>query len=998
MSAAPWVAATTYDSAASAIVITFSEAMSASGATDASNYRVETAGGSTIPIGSVTLEQGGARALVRLASPPTPGSVYTLFVRADCLTDLDGAPIENNLDLAVGGGIQIFTGRGDGTFAMPETYAADSHNVITGDFNGDRLLDLATTSGGQLSVLLGNGKGGFSTPVVTAVSLTLDSMSTGDFNKDGKLDLVYVKNTVGASVLLGQGNGSFLQETSYATGGSPYGVSVADYNVDGNLDLAVACFNGGVSVLLGNGSGGFSERHDYSAGICPETIANADFNGDGCTDIVVTNINWPRGISVLMNNGNGTFSSPRLYEFGNPIGRLAVGDFNNDGRLDVVAAHNSNQVSVLLNSVASPGNFLSPLTITVSGMATNWNDHHNMQVGDINNDGRADLVFTAEGTLFAALGNGNGTFSTPTVLGGGSHVVLGNFNPLRQVGTVTVPTDLVNFVVPKDGILYVSCIAHEAGATSEFGVGTGDTSLRTVLTDTSGSTAEVAYGPVRGGDTLHFFVRTQWGPSYYASTLATDFPAIEAFTDRDNSLGLGGAILRQTGTNTWLLSCDDAASGDDDDNDLVFQLRIGLPNTPPAASSDSYTTNEDALLTTAASVLANDCDVDGNALTAKLVTGPAHGSLMLHANGTFSYTPAANYHGTDTFTYVANDGQANSNVATVTLVVTPVNDPPLATNDQYVTNEDQLLAAAVGVLANDCDLDGNALTAKLVTGPTQGSLMLHANGTFSYTPAANYHGTDTFTYVANDGQADSNVATVTLVVTPVNDPPLATNDQYRSLKNKPLRVDAVSGVLRNDCDSDGDRLSVVLVTGPTHGRLTLNTDGSFTFGPQLHYVGIDHFQYRVSDGKNRSNIATVTITLDHDNGKAAPAKAADFGCDLAVVNTDPQSIAAPPAQGSLRVKGVPSAESARRRNNGALTSLCDDPLKKSRCDIVPRPESHAIEENRPDLNSAISALASRFADCTRWGIDNHFQSRVEDLFAQWDSDPLELLSVAELGI
>src|SRR5439155_1368096 len=196
---------------------------------------------------------------------------------------------------------------------------------------------------------------------------------------------------------------------------------------------------------------------------------------------------------------------------------------------------------------------------------------------------------------------------------------------------------------------------------------------------------------------------------------------------------------------------------------------------PPVAVNDSYSTAEDTALTIAApGVLGNDTDVDGDGLSAVLIAGPAHGSLTLNANGSFSYTPAANYNGSDSFTYKANDGTADSNVATVSFTITPVNDLPVAVNDAYSTAEDTAISvAAPGVLGNDTDVDGDALTAVLVSGPAHGTLTLNANGSSSYTPPSHYTAGDPFTYKANDGTADSNLATVSLTITPVNDPPVA---------------------------------------------------------------------------------------------------------------------------------------------------------------------------------------------------------------------------------
>src|SRR5262249_28876582 len=156
---------------------------------------------------------------------------------------------------------------------------------------------------------------------------------------------------------------------------------------------------------------------------------------------------------------------------------------------------------------------------------------------------------------------------------------------------------------------------------------------------------------------------------------------------------------------------------------------------------------------------------DSPSLSAALVTGPAHGSLTLNADGSFSYTPSLNYSGADSFSYEASDGSLASSVATVSITVSAEDRPPAAADDSYSTSEDTTLnVAAPGVLGNDTDVDSPSLTAILVTGPAHGSLTFHPDGSFSYTPSLNYNGPDSFSYRAIDGQAPSNVATVSITV------------------------------------------------------------------------------------------------------------------------------------------------------------------------------------------------------------------------------------------
>jgi hypothetical protein len=164
-------------------------------------------------------------------------------------------------------------------------------------------------------------------------------------------------------------------------------------------------------------------------------------------------------------------------------------------------------------------------------------------------------------------------------------------------------------------------------------------------------------------------------------------------------------------------------------------------------------------------VLGNDIDVDGSTLTATLVLGPLQGTLDLNADGSFTYSPPENVFGSFSFTYAASDGELTSAVATATITVLPINDAPVANDDDYVrTDGASLVVAGPGVLENDTDVDGDSLSATLVAGPTNGVIALAGNGGFTYTPNVGFFGSDGFTYVANDGSADSNIGTVSIGV------------------------------------------------------------------------------------------------------------------------------------------------------------------------------------------------------------------------------------------
>ena len=295
-------------------------------------------------------------------------------------------------------------------------------------------------------------------------------------------------------------------------------------------------------------------------------------------------------------------------------------------------------------------------------------------------------------------------------------------------------------------------------------------------------------------------------------------------------------------------------------------LTVTVANDAPLAADDAYGTDEDVPLQVAApGVLGNDGDPDGDALTATVATGPANGSLLLNADGSFTFTPAPDWSGKDTFTYTADDGHGGTAAGTVTLTIEAVNDAPVAADDAYGTDEDvPLQVAAPGVVGNDGDPDGDVLTATVATGPANGSLLLNADGSFTFTPAPDWGGSDVFTYTAGDGHGGTATGTVALAVTPVNDVPVAVADAYTTAEDTPLAL-AAPGVLANDTDADGDALKASLVSAPAHGTLVLQASGGFEYTPAPGYGGLDGFSYEMNDGHGGTATGPVTLTIDAVN-------------------------------------------------------------------------------------------------------------------------------------
>jgi VCBS repeat-containing protein len=306
----------------------------------------------------------------------------------------------------------------------------------------------------------------------------------------------------------------------------------------------------------------------------------------------------------------------------------------------------------------------------------------------------------------------------------------------------------------------------------------------------------------------------------------------------------------------------------------VFPVAFALTNLPanaaPVAVNDAYSVAEDQTLSVPApGLLGNDTDPNGDTLTAVQVTGPSHGSLTLNPDGSFTYAPAANYHGPDSFTYRASDGALQSNVATVSLTVTAVNDAPVAQPDSYTTAEDTTLnVPAPGLLANDTDVENDPLSAALVTSPAHGTVTLNANGSFSYTPAANYNGPDSFTYRASDGAAESATVTVSLTVTPVNDAPVVSDQAFSVGLVLALPGTTVGTVQATDVD-EGDTLTYQIVSGnvsllgspfsidPQTGRLRVANTLALATG----LIGGFDLVVRVTDAAGLSDTAVIHINV-----------------------------------------------------------------------------------------------------------------------------------------
>ena len=289
-----------------------------------------------------------------------------------------------------------------------------------------------------------------------------------------------------------------------------------------------------------------------------------------------------------------------------------------------------------------------------------------------------------------------------------------------------------------------------------------------------------------------------------------------------------------------------ATDGNADSNGATVTITIASVNDAPVTSNQTASTNED----TAVDITLTATDVENDNLTFTIVSDVSNGTTSLSGT-TVTYTPTANFNGTDTFTFKANDGELDSNISTVSVTINPVNDAPTTSAVSASTNED----TAKAITLVGADVDGDNLTYSIVSDVSNGTTSL-SGSTISYTPSANFNGTDTFTYKANDGTVDSNTSTVTITVAAVNDAPVA-NDMSLSLD----RDSSIEFTL-DATDEDGNSLSKTIVSQPSNGTLLPGIGLAYKYTPSSEYFGTDTFSYKVNDGSLDSEVKEVTFTIN----------------------------------------------------------------------------------------------------------------------------------------
>ncbi|GAA5511055.1 hypothetical protein Rcae01_06568 [Novipirellula caenicola] len=517
-----------------------------------------------------------------------------------------------------------------------------------------------------------------------------------------------------------------------------------------------------------------------------------------------------------------------------------------------------------------------------------------------------DTTFPASGTFNVLANDTDAEDGTPTTVSkvNGSATNFGMATTTIGGGSVTISATGVLTYVPKanfHGVDQVTYTTIDAGGLTSQAV--------VYITVTSVNDAPVVnpvdLGTINEGST-RIFTATQ---------LLANSSDVDADTLAVSNVTVSAAEGTISGSGPWTFTPAASFTGPVTINfnvtdgvipspiSTTASLVVNAINHNPAAVDDLFTSAvEDTPLT--GNVLADngsgaDSDPDGNTITSTLVpgSGPQHGSVILAGNGDFTYTPNANFHGTDSFTYILSDGQGGTDTAVVSITVAAVNDAPVAVNDHISTTQD--IPVDFNAFGNDTDVDGDMLTITEIESTTiseagnafilGGEVQYDPNGMITFVPTPGFVGVTSFTYTAADPSGAASTATVTISVVgagAVNQLPVAVNDTFTTAEDTVLTGNLLdANPTTADSDPDGDTLTTALLSTPSKGSVTILANGDFTYTPFANQNGSDSFTYRLSDGRGGNATGTVNITIDPVND-APVAIDAVFGVAENAMNGD----------------------------------------------------------------------------------------------------------------
>ena len=539
--------------------------------------------------------------------------------------------------------------------------------------------------------------------------------------------------------------------------------------------------------------------HDQSITLNENTIKEIVLSGVDPDNDVIT-------YKITSAPNHGVYQGNKYIPQRNFYGQDSFTFIVNDGKSDSAPA----TISIIVNNVDEPASNVKPVAVSLDvTMAGNTNKEILMVGIDENGDTLSFEVISAPS---------HGTYVNSIYTPDANYFGTDSFTYTANDGQLDSVAAIVSIAITESG----SQAANVAPvATAQQITMAEDSSKEIILSGTDSN-----------GDALTYQVVTAPTHGTYTGTVYTpnaNYFGADSFTFKanDGQLDSASAVVAIT----------------------ITDVAEPTTNIAPTATAQQITMAED----TSKEIILSGTDSNGDALTYQVVTSPAHGTFT----GS-TYTPSANYFGTDSFTFKANDGQIDSALATVTITITDVEEPvtnavPVATTQQITMLED----TSQEITLTGTDGDGDTLTYQVVTPPEHGTY----TGT-TYTPEENYHGTDSFTFTADDGNGGvSSPATIGITVTNVGEKPIALAQSVQVQKNGSIDIELTG----TDEDSDNDLLTFSIVDAPTHGSF----DGT-SYTPTADYVGTDSFTFTASDGElSSATTATVSITVVNNTSPVA---------------------------------------------------------------------------------------------------------------------------------
>jgi len=581
-------------------------------------------------------------------------------------------------------------------------------------------------------------------------------------------------------------------------------VSAADIDGDGDMDVLAGHNN--IAWYENDGSESFT-THTISTSAASSVYA-VDLDGDGDMDVVGSSAG---SVGWYENDGSGNFATHTIcnHYWHRGFRSVYALDVDRDGYMDVVAASSSPNNKIMWYENDGSQYFNHHI------IADSVNGARSVSAADIDGDGYMD------------------------VLSGHNNIAWYEYDGSESFNTHTVATSGVSSVcaVDVDGDGDMDVVGSSTGSVGWY-ENDGSENFTTNTVSTSGSSSVYAVDLDGDGD-MDVLGSSAGSVSWYKNSGSENFSTHIITTAADDAQSVYTADVDGDGD----LDVLSAALGDS----KISWYEI---NYSPVANDTAITLSEDRDYT--GMLPASDSDGDG--LTYSIIIGPDNGSATVsdNATGTFSYRPEEDYTGLDSLIFSVTDSVL-SDIATVSITVTAVNDAPVAVTAAVTTEEDM----DYGGLVSAFDIDNDPLTYGLLTEPSHGAVAItdSSAGTYTYSPKVNYNGSDSFTFTSSDGTL-LDTAKVSLTVNSVNDSPLAFAEIFSTNEDTEYSG-SVSGF-----DVENDMLTYNILTNPSNGTVSITNSslGTFTYSPTINYNGDDSFTFTINDS-NYSDTATVSIRI-----------------------------------------------------------------------------------------------------------------------------------------